>query len=79
MALSRAVWGVSGWFPGEDTAERLARAPEDLSRASERIRRISRQMCRNRLLPVVVWAGSLVMALSGGAWVDLHRQRFSVR
>ena len=30
-------------------------APEDLSRASERIRRISRQMCRNRLLPVVVW------------------------
>ena len=47
-------------------------APEDLSRASERIRRISRQMCRNRLLPVVVWAGSLVMALSGGAWAQIH-------
>ena len=46
-------------------------APEDLTRASERIRRISRQMCRNRLLPVVVWAGSLVMALSGGTWADL--------
>ena len=47
-------------------------APEDLSRASERIRWISRQMCRNRLLPVVVWAGSLVMALSGGAWAQIH-------
>ena len=32
-------------------------APEDLSRASERIRRISRQMCRNRLLPVWVRFG----------------------
>ena len=26
MGLSCAVWGVSGWFPGEDTAERSARA-----------------------------------------------------
>ena len=38
-------------------------APEDLSRASERIRRISRQMCRNRLLPVVVWVRFGVEAL----------------
>ena len=29
MGLSCAVWGVSGWFPGEDTAERLARARPD--------------------------------------------------
>ena len=29
-------------------------------------------MCRNRLLPVVVWASSLVMALSGGAWAQIH-------
>ena len=29
-------------------------------------------MCPNRLLPVVVWAGSLVMALSGGAWAQIH-------
>ena len=71
MGLSCAVWGVSGWFPGERTPQSAWHAPEDLSRASERIRRISRQMCRNRLLPVVVWAGSLVMALSGGTWADL--------
>ena len=38
-------------------------APEDLSRASERIRGISRQMCRNRLLPVVVWVRFSVEAL----------------
>ena len=72
MALSCAVWGVSGWFLGEETPQSAWHAPEDLSRASERIRRISRQMCRNRLLPVVVWAGSLVMALSGGAWAQIH-------
>ena len=72
ITLSCAVWGVSGWFPGEGTPQSAWHAPEDLSRASERIRRISRQMCRNRLLPVVVWAGSLVMALSGGAWAQIH-------
>ena len=55
MGLSCAVWGVSGWFPGEGHRRALGTAPEDLSRASERIRRISRQMCRNRLLPLVVW------------------------
>ena len=43
-------WLVSGGR----TPQSAWHAPEDLSRASERIRRISRQMCRNRLLPVVV-------------------------
>ena len=59
-------------FRVRGTPQSAWHAPEDLSRASERIRRISRQMCRNRLLPVVVWAGSLVMALSGGAWAQIH-------
>ena len=38
MALLCAVWGVSGWFPGEGTPQSAWHAPEDLSRASERIR-----------------------------------------
>ena len=52
-------WLVSGWR----TPQSVLHAPEDLSRASERIRRVSRQMCRNRLLPVVVWVRFGVEAL----------------
>ena len=63
MGLSCAVWGVSGWFPGGRTLQSVLHAREDLSRASERIRRISRQMCRNRSLPVVVWVRFGVEAL----------------
>ena len=78
MGLSCAVWAFLAGF-WVRTPQSAWHAPEDLSRASERIRRISRQMCRNRLLPVVVWAGSLVMALSGGAWAQLRRRRIAWR
>ena len=76
--LMRCVGAFLAGFRVKEHRRALGTPPEDLSRASERIRRISRQMCRNRLLPVVVWAGSLVRGLAW-SWSVLSRRRIAWR